>query len=447
MNFADIATIAVNHRQRRERPRGFIQKLKDSIVSKGLLHPIVLSSDGSTLVAGEGRLIAINELHTDGIKFNFQGQSVAVGAIPFVTIGDLTPDMIAEAELEENIIRATLTWQEESEAKVMIYKMRQKQNPAITRTAVAKEIAEIKVDLDVDPTPGAIEVERQALNKALLVSEHLHNPRVRAAKTLHEASRIVLDDLENKFKAQLFATQAHTSAHRLIKGDLCSVLPGLPAASFDTIIADPPYGINADTYKTVEDAGTKKVHGGHHYVDDIESHEKLCLTIFREGFRLLRSQGLIFMFCDPDRFHRLREMAQVMAFSVWRTPIIWHKTGAASGFAPWGAGGFIRSYEMLLLASKGRKILAIPGGPDVIESDRVHHTKRLHAAEKPVDIYLKLIQRTSIPGDSILDPCCGSGPIFPAATTHRVIATGIEIDPDYHAMAATRLLPAEEAAE
>jgi site-specific DNA-methyltransferase (adenine-specific) len=446
MLFLDHHLIEIPIRQRRERPRGFIERLKASIVSKGLLHPIVLSRESLhtghlKLVAGEGRLIAMVELHTDGIEFRFENEKVLHGLIPYVTLSDLTPDMVAEAELEENLIRAALTWQEEVEAKLLIHNMRKRQNPQQTIRATASEMLEIKEE-------GTLRGAEEALTKSILVGQHMHNPRVRAAKTLNEACKVALDDNENMFRAGLLELGAINTQHTLIKGDLLEELAGLPAGAFDAIIVDPPYGIDADKYKTpTKVAGEKKQHEGHFYQDSPAYSDKICATIFEQGFRLLRSQGLLFMFCDPDRFHSLRTMALAMAYSVWRTPLIWKKEGAQSGFAPWGSGGFIRSYEMILMASKGQKTLTIPGGPDVFSFPRVHHTERQHAAEKPVELYSWLLQRSCIPGDTVLDPCCGSGPIFTAAENCKVAATGIEIDAAYHAQAAARIMAPVEPAE
>jgi site-specific DNA-methyltransferase (adenine-specific) len=455
MQTIDQTFITIPTRQRKERPRGFLEKLKLSIVSKGLMHPVVLSVPSTwtespvgslPLVAGEGRLIVMKELHTDGVSFQCNGEPVPHGQIPYSRISDLSPADLAEAEFEENILRAALTWQEETEAKMLIHTLRKQQNPKQTLIATAREIVAVQHD---GPAPeNEVVAEREQLSKAIFVSQYLSNPKVRAAKTLNEASRVALDQLEAGFQANLLASNPTQSQHTLIKGDLLTVLPDMEGGSFDLIIADPPYGINADEYRTITKvAGERKHHEGHFYKDDLEHSTLICNTIFRQGFRLLRPRGLLFLFCDVDRFAQLREAAMMQGFSAWRTPLIWHKTGANAGFAPWGAGGFIRSYEMLLFLSKGRKTLSMPGGQDVLSFARVHHTDRVHAAEKPAGLLSRLIQLSCIPGDHILDPCCGSGVIFEAASACNVVATGIEIDPEFHAYSASRLLQTVDTTE
>jgi len=75
--------------------------------------------------------------------------------------------------------------------------------------------------------------------------------------------------------------------------------------------------------------------------------------------------------------------------------------------------------------------------PDVITIRTLTGQRR--GAEKPASLYLDLLARSVQPGDSVLDPCCGLGPIFPAANELSCRATGIEIDPIAVGYASERL--------
>jgi DNA modification methylase len=87
-----------------------------------------------------------------------------------------------------------------------------------------------------------------------------------------------------------------------------------------------------------------------------------------------------------------------------------------------------------LFAWKGKKSCIIMG--DVIDVPPVRTKK--HAAEKPVELYRRLLSRSCQIGDTVLDPCCGTGTIFPAATLCRVTATGIEQDEETGILAEAR---------
>ncbi len=86
---------------------------------------------------------------------------------------------------------------------------------------------------------------------------------------------------------------------------------------------------------------------------------------------------------------------------------------------------------MILFASKGGKPFSTLYS-DVIGVPNLKN--RVHAAQKPVKLYRPLITRNCLPGDPMLDPCCGSGTIFRAAALTKTIATGIELDEDAQGM-------------
>lgn len=426
MRLAKISDITIPPRQRAHKPPKHIQDLKQSILGKGLLHPPVLSQkDGKlSLVVGECRLTAISELITDGHPFTCDNQPVPLGMVPYNLIGDLSLADLAEAELEENLLRASLTWQEESDARVLIYNLRSATNPNIPQLTVAKEIAE--------KSGKSTNAENIALHKALVVSKNKSNPVVASSKSLNEAFTKLMDIEAAHFQATLVKSGVIKTDHQVILGDCLSELKNLEGGSFDIICSDPPYGIKADKMKRTEE---------HFYDDSPETALTINKAIIREGFRLLKPRGIIFLFCDIRHFNTLVEYAAQQAYTPWETPVIWRK--GEEGFAPWGRLGFTRTYEIFAFFSKGERGLK-GGGPDVKDFKRPARTERVHAAEKPVPLLSYLLSIAGDPGDRVLDPCCGSGPIFEAATANKMTAVGIEKSPDYHALALARLAKSSE---
>lgn len=421
MQVIPLEQIKIEDRQRKEFPPKHINDLKTSILSKGLLHPVVLVQRGPDyhLVAGECRTRAIAELHTEGQEFRHNNQLVPKQHIPYTLLGDLTPADIAEAELEENLVRANLTWIEQSEARTLIHRMRQLKDPETSVTATAAEIAEI--------SGKSANAEQILLQKSLAVAEHLSNPKVRAAKSLNEAHRIVIDQKTAQLRSQLHSLGMVKTDHTIILGDCLAELKKLPANTFDIILSDPPYGMNADKMK-------KSAH--HHYDDSPGNALEIVKAIISESFRLTKPRACALIFTDIDHFVTLREFAKQQAWVPWRTPLIWKK--GDEGFAPWGREGFVRTYEIALFLSKGQRG-AKQGGPDIKDFKRPSRRDRAHAAEKPITLLTHLLSILGDPGDLVLDPTCGSGPIFTAATKAGMTATGIELDPEYHARAVARL--------
>lgn len=373
----------------------------------------------------------MTELHEEGIAFTCGGEIVPPGSVPFNYVGDLSLADIEEAELEENILRATLEWPEEVAARAKIHELRKQQNPLTTVRATATEIAEIKGTLP--------ETERQGLQRALFLKDKLNDPRIRAAKTVTQAHKIALDDIELSYQAEL-VKRASTSApvaHTLIHGDCRHELPKLADNLVDVILTDPPYGIDADTMKS---------DSKHHYDDSPDYALEICKTIIREGFRVAKSKAVLFMFCDIENFLTLREYARAQLWTPWRAPLVYYK--GAIGHAPWGRAGFVRTHELILFAVKGKRELYQTGGPDVIHLDGTILKNKAHAAEKPIGLLEHLLKRATLPGNVILDPCCGSGPIFPAATALSLTAIGFEKDESYYNRSLVRLHnPLDEIAE
>lgn len=434
MQTVPLSQVEIVDRQRKEITPKELIELKRSIVSKGLLHAPVLSYPGPLyrLVAGERRTVAMQQLHEEGIVFTYNNDPVPTGHIPFVLIGDLVPADLQEAELEENILRMPLTWMEEAEAKAKIHQLRvdkavQAGEKAPTIVSTAKYIAE-KSGKDPNEITRHSK-ERKALQTAIIVARHKDLPEVQKAKNIEQAYAAILDKQERAFKALLASKAAGTEDKlQLIKGDALVEMKKFAPELFDIIFTDPPYGIDADTMKN---------DSKHFYKDDVESAMKVCHAIISEGFRITKRRAVLFMWCDIQHFLHLRDFAAMQGWVPWRTPLVWHK--GDQGHAPWGRAGFVRTYELLLFAVKGQRELFLSGGPDVILRKSTPTTRKVHAAEKPVEIITAILEKAALEGESVLDPCCGSGGIFEAANKLRLKATGIEISPDYQNMALARI--------
>lgn len=432
-DYIEIAAVVVSDRQRKEFGPKELLELKRSILSKGLMHaPVVsLSETGYKLVAGERRIRAMTELHEEGLSFSYNGKLVPPFSIPYTTLSELALADLMEAELEENIIRADLTFLEKCEAKARIHELRTGQNPTQTFVQTAKEIAAKK---GKDPaTVTATSPETRDIQRAVLIHKHRNDPAVQKAKDESAAQKVILDKMEAAMRAKLATvTKTLNTTHTLIRGDCREEMKKLPDGKFDIIFSDPPYGINADTAKS---------DSKHFYDDSPDNAFSIYHAIMSEGFRVTKPKAALLLWCDIEHFFDLRTYAAQQGWTTWRTPLIYHK--GETGHAPWGRAGFVRTYETLLFAVKGARELYSPGGADVkafhsVRAER-QEKKKFHAAEKPVWILSTFLRVLGLETHSVLDPCCGSGPIFPAAHQLHMTVTGIELDEHYYNVAASRI--------
>jgi site-specific DNA-methyltransferase (adenine-specific) len=404
-------------------------ELRDSITSTGLLHPPVVRSDsnGLWLVAGERRLRAIRDAADLGIMFTYAGQVVPAGTVPVTNLGDLTELERMEAEFEENVRRADLSWSESAAATTALLSLRSTQAQA--RGEAAPTVASISVEVR-GRSDGAY---HEKTRKEVLISKHLDNPDVAKAKTLDEAFKVVKkqeQQKKNKELAKSFGPSVTSNSHLLLNEDCLAWMKASPPSVFDVILTDPPYGMGADEFG---DCGQSAL-GSHFYNDSFEHWVKLMAVFTVESFRLAKPDAHAYVFCDLDNFHALRQAMTSAGWRCFRTPLIWHKP---SNFrAPWPDQGPQRKYETILYAVKGaKKTLRL--GPDVITLPTDENLG--HPAQKPVALFSDLLSRSCNPGEKVFDPFCGSGPVLEAAQALHLSATAIELDANAYGIAAARL--------
>jgi len=416
-------------RQRKEFDPEYIADLAKSITKNGLLHAIVTrQKDGQTLlVAGENRIKAIDMLELLGDSYCYEATPVPAGLLPIVDLGELDPIDAEEAELEENIRRKDLTWQERAYATARLHRLRSSQAAERGEVhSVAKTALEVRGRSD-----GS---NQEVVRKDLIVAGHLDNAAVAKAKSAEEAFKILKKEEEARRNAQLAAVVGETHStdkHSVINADCIQWMQSQPEGQFDVILTDPPYGMGADSFG---DAGGKLAGTTHQYDDSLESWRVLVRAWAPLAYRIARPQAHAYVFCDIDNFHELRSVMQDAGWYVFRTPFIVHKIN--SGRVPLPDRGPRRQWEMALYAIKGNKpvthiypdVISVQGDSDIS-----------HGAQKPVALFQNLLQRSVRPGDHVLDTFAGTGPIIPAGHSLLCSVTAIELAPQHYGRCLKRL--------
>ena len=417
------------NRQRRLFDAAKLHEFADGIQQLGLFNPIVLRIIGEDhyLVSGERRLRAITDIHALGGEFKHDGSVVPTGMIPYTLFDDLDPLAAEEAELSENIHREDLTWQERAAAHSRINALRAEQAKA--RGETPPTVATIALEVR-----GSSEgVNQETTRRELIVARHLDNPEVKGAKSVDEAFKILKKQESTEKNRVLGESVGRTftaDLHRVLNLDCTLWMQETAPEQFDCILTDPPYGMGADEFG---DSGGLAA-GAHGYKDDEENFRRLMTIFTVESFRIAKQQAHLYCFCDIDHFHWLRGEFSTAGWWCFRTPLIWYKKAGMR--APWPENGPQRKYETILYAVKGKRT-TLRMAPDVL--DYPPDSNLGHAAQKPVALFKDLLSRTVIPGNSVLDPFCGSGPIFEAAHDLKCRATGIELDQTSYGIAVARV--------
>jgi DNA modification methylase len=423
--------LKISDRQRAEIDPLKLSELKDSISARGLLHPPVVRHVGQSeyaLVAGERRVRAIDALWTEGQIIRHDSGLCPPGELPVVLADLSNASEWMSAEFEENVVRADLPWADRCRAIAAIHEQRKLDSPDTTIIETAKALVEKGVSESVGHLRGEV-------REATVVAAHLSKYKIKTARSMHEAFQIIMQDEGKRWEAMLVERQLKLAPSKedieVRLGDMEILLPILDGDRFDLLLADPPYGINADS-------GGFRARSQHHHVyeDDPKLARNLLQIILTEGFRICKQRANIFLFTDQQHFDWLLSAASAAGWVPWRRPIIWQKS-KSEGLAPWGRSGFRHVYEIIFYATKGQRGL-IHSPIDILEARRVSRADRMHGAQKPVDLMKQLIECSTMIGEAVLDPCCGSGSTLQAMRQLKRKGLGIELNQEYYNIALTR---------
>jgi len=438
-----ITEINVGNRMRKY--FGDIDTLANSLARFGLMTPIVLDNENN-LIAGHRRILAAKQLGWNDIAYR------RMEALDAITRQEL--------ELEENLRRKDLEWQEEVVGLYKLYAAKQERYGE-KGSAIATDggcgIEEAARELD--RATGSISMDL-ALAKALkeypeLIEEKTKSSAFKRYRRLKEtalrselAKRKQADDHgsftqddeepEEEGEAPTFLRQAIRKA--VWKGiglfyhaDARDVLRQLPAESVDLIVTDPPYGIGL--YKEGAAVSSSKFaeSQGAMYDDDPKTIMDMLDETFMHAARLLKPDGHAYIFFHMTRYEPVFLMLRKHFGVCEETPLIWLKqtTGIGDPTRTW-----IYTYEPCFWVNRGR-ILVKPQPFNVLKYDTV--SKKIHSVEKPVALMRHLVEASAVKGEVILDPFAGSGSTLVAAAQLGCRFIGIEKHQDFWRSAVDRV--------
>src|SRR5215471_9292942 len=279
INIKDINADLSNVRQER------VDEIKSSIQEIGLLHPITVRANGDRydLIAGKVRLKAVMDLGCDGIVANL-----------------IESENSVEISIHENLKRSNLTWYEEVELEEELHNLRVSQfgkkrtgrgaaaEPGWSQTDTAKELG------------IALGAMSQDLYLANAIRENPHLMKVKdkitALKLAKETARRVHIEAETLLPDVFEMNQ-------LFCGDSSEVLKELPAEIFNLCLTDPPW---------LE------------FKDEKLTRDEFTLPVFKEVFRVLKRDSLLYAVVSTDDFFFYREQLPKFGFIVQAYPMIWH---------------------------------------------------------------------------------------------------------------------------
>lgn len=413
-------------RVRKEFNKNELNKLAESFRKHGQIQPGVCieGAEGTfILVAGERRLRAAKMA---GIGFTF------------VLRDEADSLLLREIEVEENINRVDLTWQEEVFAHEELHKLRQerayqetgkKQTVEMTADELGKGRTTIQRDLEIAQWAREFEEVRDAKDKksaekvikrlrANVLKEKFLEKAVDTAKESEARTEDAPEKGDDAPSEVLLGGKKVDNEYilelnrRIIHGTFEKEIENFKDGSVDIMLFDPPWGVDFDTVsRGSADQGT--------FSDDMGDVWEKMGSWLGVLYRKMAESSHLYLFFGIVHYQRVYELLEKVGFSTNGMPLIWYKQGAHVTRNPEIWPG--RSYEPIAYARKGSKSLVEMGKADVILTPQPSPAlKQNHPTAKHPDVYRDLIKRSAKPGDTVLDPMCGSGMAGVAAETFRV---------------------------
>lgn len=413
----NLTDVVVQDRVRKD--LGDIDELCDSIREVGLIQPIVLTRD-HRLVAGERRFRAMQRL----------GVSVLIHAKTFIYNDEQDQLRLQAMEIEENVRRKQLTWQEEVLAKKKLLETLQQihgiarpgypsRSDTLGLTSPGFGINKLASLLGESNAQTSKDIE---LARLIEVAPHLARAETKEAARRQASLAVSVAVALQQQKASPPKTDQKWI---LYEGDFVKYEDNLERESVDLIIVDPPYG--EDTQGM---GPNSKQLLARPFVDDLESTRLLYSELAMSAWRVLRPDRYSAFFFGFAVYPDLVAVLQNCGFAVDLTPLIWIKNTVINT-SPYTRYG--RSYEPILLVRKGEPKLMRPSSRDSFEIQNVitrgTNEQKLYQAQKPVELIEKLVLDLCVPGGTVVDFCAGSGSTAVAAVKTGRKAILFEKDP------------------
>lgn len=445
-------------RASRQRKEIVIDDLLESIPRRGVLVPIIVTSEEGPggqpykLIAGERRFTASRQL--------------ALPVIPARLLSDLDPVEQRVVELEENLRRKDLGWQDQCIAMASIHEVLGQQagdsDWSYTKTAdnlgyspawvqrccrVAKELHRDNVRNMESATRAYNFISREDERVASdAISNLLHSATEAANEALDgvEGSN-PLDDLLDEPTAQKtprsvdpvnapaksarqtpLITPAENS---ILQQSFLEWAPTYRGEPFNLIHCDFPYGVNVFGGAW---SGKLTTSG---YDDSADIYERLIVCLCENLDRLMAHSGHLVFWLSGDikiqarTLQMFSELAPTLAFNNF--PLIWVKSDNV-GIVPDPKREPRRIYETALIASREDRLLVKPVSNAIASPTNKEH----HPHTKPEPVLKHFLQMFVDTNTRMLDPTCGGGSSLRAAEAlgaEHVI--GLEINDEYVANA------------
>lgn len=392
-----ISSIIVNREERQRSAPDEIEELANSIHRLGLINPITITRE-NILIAGERRLLACKSIGWTSVDVKY--------------LDELSPNELHLIELEENIKRKNLTWQDEAKAVSEYHAIRVSENTKWTMADTAKDIGVL-----VQYVSRRLDIVNEIKRGNTQVAEA---PKISVADTMTKRN---IQRRKNETLAHVDeAVAGPKNETPLLNVDFAQWAAIYKGPKFNFIHCDFPYGVNADKHNQnrVKPDGT--------YKDDFDTYTNLLEAFHRNINNFVDESAHLMFWFSMDYYDYTRTKLVEIGWRVNPFPLIWFKSNN-SGIIPDAKRGPRRVYETAFMASRGDRFVREP----VSNVCAYPNEKEFHMNEKPKGMLSHFFRMFVDDTSLVLDPTAGSAnAIIVAKKLGAKHLLGLEINETYY---------------
>ena len=449
-----------------ERIRGTysnLDKLAESIRSLGLMHPPTINLQGK-LIAGGRRFKAMTEI-------------LGCTEIPVNYLETLNETHLRMLEVEENVQRDSISWQDTCKAIKRIHTSHlidaltsgQKWTQQATGQLLGRSQADVSncivlADLILAGDKDIIACDTPANALRLLLQRRENEvTRALAQQSIPNFSSIPITQSESAtaqavisdpsaFLASFGASVIGTASGAVPASTAVTPIPNptapiidIPLSSLvfnsdalnwlrdhpaccDHIVTDIPYGIEMSNLQQENTGMNVSSTATEH---DVASNVALMRAMFPLLYSALGDSGFAVLWCDIQWWDLLCTEALSAGFKVQRWPLVWFKTTPCLNQA--AAYNFTKNFEIALVLRKGNAQLTSPQASSVFVSPNDGAATYGHPFAKPTALWSWVYSAITIRGQRVLDPFAGSGSASCSAVLSGLTPLAVELNPDHFA--------------
>ena len=394
-------------------------EMAESIKRFGLIHPIVVAAHESKegkfiLIAGERR---------------YRGAVIA-GCVEIpATLRDDAEDILAEIELEENVCRLDISFEEEGINLDKIQRLKKKLNPkwgvADTAQMTGRSVGDVSTKIKI----ARIFKDRPDLKAACADGTMPYTATIKKIEQIQEAEKI-----------QRLSDQGQIHLTTDLKlGDCRKLIRDVESDSIDLLLTDPPYGL--EKIENIRKGGSSKL-TGHQLMSEthnltLEESIELMLMLGPEFARVLKPGSHFYIFCAFQYTGAfIKALEPHLEF---QPPILVWDRGRPS--SPGLGYNYLSRLEAIIYGCcppRGRRLT--DSMYNLIECPDVPKNLRMYPTEKPIPLLITLMKQSTSPNGLVLDPFAGSASPLVAARECGRRGIGFEIDNEAYLRAQKRIL-------